>query len=152
MKHLIRITLIFILPSLLFTVCKKYEEGPLVSLRGKAKRIEGLYMVERLLIDGVDCTSLYNNINYSRRVGKIYIYKNDKGELEIRGYTHHPVSKYVFGDFMPDEKLKIIEVGGDKIYAPFLGSRWKITRLTKKELWYTSEVNSKQFEVHLNEK
>lgn len=49
----------FALIIMLTTACKKYPEGPGLSLQSKARRIEGTYQVKQFTANGTDMLSFY---------------------------------------------------------------------------------------------
>lgn len=56
MKNIILFALI---SALTFASCKKYEEGPTVSLLSRKERIEGKWVVESVKYNSIDSTSAY---------------------------------------------------------------------------------------------
>src|SRR5688572_21953831 len=55
-----KILFLLLLPLLLVPVsCKKYPEGPLLSLRSKKARLTGEWMLEKILRNGNDSTAYY---------------------------------------------------------------------------------------------
>jgi len=56
MRKLLYLMLIY---TVLLCACKKYKEGPAISLRSKLNRIEGTWKVEKFYINDIDSTDLY---------------------------------------------------------------------------------------------
>lgn len=44
--------------------CKKYEEGPIISLRSKIKRVANEWKIVKVTVDGQDLTSTFKSIYY----------------------------------------------------------------------------------------
>jgi hypothetical protein len=42
-----------------FNSCKKYEDGPMLSFRSKKARLVNVWVIEKVMSDGVDVTSNY---------------------------------------------------------------------------------------------
>ena len=57
MKKGIKILASLILVISILTDCKKYDEGPLISLRTKKARLAGDWKIEKILYDGGDSTA-----------------------------------------------------------------------------------------------
>jgi hypothetical protein len=51
MKYTRQIILSVVIFTLLFSACSKYEDGPLLSLRSKIDRVEGVYHIDDIQID-----------------------------------------------------------------------------------------------------
>ena len=119
--------------------CKKYSDGPLLSLRSAKSRIVGTWKIDKLYIDGIDSTDEYiqkfgceieftksnfGNPNEHWYLAYLNSCKNGKG---VSGYWH-----------FDDRKRKLIFVAGDSSINPIgpigRGGTWTIYRLTKQEL------------------
>lgn len=61
------------------TSCKKYPEGPAISLRSKTARVANTWKVEQYTVNGVDYTSQLTNSGYIETYDKdgIYSYSNN---------------------------------------------------------------------------
>ncbi|MBI3501443.1 MAG: hypothetical protein HY063_06575 [Bacteroidetes bacterium] len=134
-KHI----LFFLLITFCITDCKKYPEGPCISLRGATRRIRGDWNVETVLIDNADSTGIGHNrggytIGYK---GEDYskIGRNGRdGRLSFDGRTHIIVTR-VYG------------------YPPLFlypdDTEWAIQRLTNKEFWLKTTYNNKEYYLKL---
>ncbi|MBI4929161.1 MAG: hypothetical protein HY841_00240 [Bacteroidetes bacterium] len=145
MKKIISYCLLFCFCTLFFTTCKKYPEGPKVSLRTKMARITGVWDVEYYEVDGIDSTSYILNSPY------YYRYYFQRGPGACISKEMHPLDlimvnqvsqKHCCGWDISDSKDYIyIEVpAASQFYSFFpLGGivkgGWDIQRLTNKELW-----------------
>ena len=54
-----RITIYLFLFILLFTSCKKYDEGPWISFNSKDKRLIGTWELEKFIVNGYDSTHYF---------------------------------------------------------------------------------------------
>ena len=52
---------IIIVITILFSGCRKYEEGPLISFRSVVHRIEGNWQVTEYISNGIDSLQYYND-------------------------------------------------------------------------------------------
>ncbi len=154
MKPTITALLSFFLLQFSFISCR-YEEGPLLSLRGVQSRLEGQYSVKYLFINGGDSTEAYvekcggyflfdfhSSINlYNCKslngVGEMdgnYNFLNRNNHLEIR--FHHPPAS---GDYI---------IG----FGPFIYSvttTWDIKRLTNHEIILETTYQSDNYRLQL---
>jgi len=68
MKNLLFILFAF---AILLCSCKKYKEGPAISLRTKTNRITGTWKIERLYINDIDSTNEYQTkLEYKIKLSK----------------------------------------------------------------------------------
>ncbi len=118
------------------TGCKKYENGPVISLRSKTERVSNTWKVESYTINGSDYTSILNNINYTETYTKDgkYSYSSSLG------------SSSGTWEFQSN-KMQIKRSG-----ASGQATDLNILRLKEKEFWYYYLDNSDRHEIHLKEK
>lgn len=70
MNSIKNLILLFALISLIFTGCKKYEEGPAFSIRTKTERVANTWKLISYTLNGTDYTSSLNSINYTETYDK----------------------------------------------------------------------------------
>lgn len=109
------------------TACKKYEEGPLISLRSKKERVSNTWKVDRYFEDGNEKDSPYPD-DHTLKLDKdgnakennpIAIIGGDwEGEWEFRS---------------DKEEIYLENDNGDEIY------HWEILRLKEDEFWVAKE-------------
>ncbi len=136
--------LVFLFIAFCITDCKKYPEGPTISLRTKMARITGVWDVEYYEANGIDSTSYVlsspcycryyfsNSSNKSHPVAYGFSFRNSAspgscgGDNGWWGWSDKKTSiglyATLFGGFTP-------------IGAYGNGAIWDIQRLTNKELW-----------------
>lgn len=123
--------LVFVAFLLLFFGCKKYDEGPLLSLRTKTARVTGTWEVEYLGINGTDSTQIFKNSVYYAR----YVFiKNSAGD-ELVEYLYTNISgihksEWYFGSRKGYKHELYVRVG-----LAGCGSSFLIKRLTDKQMW-----------------
>jgi len=139
-----------LLLCLLLTGCKKYEDGPWLSLRSKEHRILGEWAVDYFSINGYDSTAylksqaLYGTYSFEKPDhgypgGFVYNCAGNRGADTSKYYSQE--GKWEFSN---DKKNIIITSNYD--YPPWrhfnigpytaLGViTWRIMRLEEKELW-----------------
>lgn len=128
--------------AILFSTCK-YEDGPKLSLRTKKHRLVNNWHFDKYFENGVDKTDIFlhqmNNYSYSVDFNSDNTYKI----TEIWGQTKSETGTWEF----------II----DKNYINFMSNnsneeyKWKILRLTEKEIWFEYDLNNNHIERHLKE-
>ncbi len=135
MKTKIIFYLILIL-GLSFTGCKKYEEGPALSLRSKTARVANTWKVELFTINGIDNTSALTSINYSETYDKDGNYSYNSSIGTGSGKWEFQSNK---------EQIKRSGVSGQSTETLY------ILRLKEKEFWYYYLDGNNKFEIHLAE-
>jgi len=142
MKKLMGLSAIFLGFILVFSSCSTYEEGPMVSLKSKAARVEGTYTVDKVLkngqedqtsidlLSGVEITfekdgtgemsGTWGNISYN--IDLEWQFNDDKTELQVR-------TKDQNGDWQEWDTYDII-------------------KLTDTEIWLVEYQNDDQYEYH----
>jgi hypothetical protein len=144
-------SILIIVFFLVVSSCKKYPDGPLISLRSKDARLTARWQMEKYLVNGADSTeklnpgnSKYNiafnhgnkpqvftDINYNG----FYEFREDKSIIRIYGFLY-PLN-YEFGLILNDD------------------CEWKILRLTHKQLWLETSLQGRTYHAelsYLNEK
>jgi hypothetical protein len=126
-----------IIPALylLMPGCKKYEDGPLMSLYSKGMRVNGTWYFERVTYNGQDSTIHYpyQQLNF------FYIRDNDGGTFT---WNHNIWAQELNEDlyqtgtwrFMADrDSFEMVVYRNDFRDSTF--HRWKINRLAYTEFW-----------------
>ncbi|MBA3971550.1 MAG: hypothetical protein H0X46_05295 [Bacteroidetes bacterium] len=116
--------------------CKKYEDGPVLSLRSKTARVANTWKVESYTINGSDFTSTLTNINYTETYDKDdnYSYNSSAGSGS---------GKWVFES--DKEQIKRSGVAGQSTQTLY------ILRLKEREFWYYLLDGNDRHEFHLKE-
>jgi len=127
-KSILKITVISLLTvssGLLTTSCKKYDEGPAISLRSKKARIVNKWKAEKVTENGKDETSDYQGVTWEFKDDNKF-YFNFSGGLAITG-------KWEFNN----DKSKIIltfDITNEK-------TELEILRLKEKSMWLKENSN-----------
>ena len=130
---------IILIISASLTGCKKYEEGPALSLRSKTARVVNTWKVESYTINGVDITSSLTSINYTETYDKDgnYSYNSSagtsSGKWEFQSDKEQILRSGVSGQGSSTETLFIL-------------------RLKEREFWYYYLDGNDKHEIHLAEK
>jgi hypothetical protein len=137
MKHKNSLLAISILTiSILLTVsCKKYPDGPLLSLRSRSERLSNTWKIENYKINGNDFTSLIPS--YTETFTKNGSYNYSWSVFEGSGtwsFQNH------------DKEVKLN--GNDDQSSRTL----YILKLEERALWYYYMDGNDKHEFHLNEK
>lgn len=108
------------------TGCKKYEEGPVISLRTKKARVANTWKIEKAFNDGQDVTSSYDQYElYMSKDGDaklvtIYAYGDFTGEFETDGTWKFEDSKETlvldYEDDDADEKYQILKLKENELW------------------------------------
>jgi hypothetical protein len=102
MKNKKKFAALIILSGLMFAgiqSCKKYEEGPLISLVSRTERVANTWIVDNYKLNGTDYTSLVSGYQETYTTGGDYSYhwglfsgtggwafKNNDAEIQITGF------------------------------------------------------------------
>lgn len=138
-------TLILIFLSYIFTSCCFYESGPSVTINTPETRLSNKWELRDVLIS--DKTD-YNKLN---------IEKNLILEFQKNGYFSIydlPTDKNAFsGKWNLDKKNNILQLNFEtKTSNEFFPESFNILRLTKNELWITSEEENSLSEKYIVER
>ncbi len=132
--------------------CKKYEEGPFLSLRSAEKRIVGEWQIDSYTVDGADSMAVINEVGLQGRFRFGEYFNTTEAALTIETNTS-TIRSYYTGEwsfeneynelyFYIDSSLKF-----DLKRVP-LRSTWKIMKLTyKKDLWLSLDEDGKRYEL-----
>lgn len=118
--------------------CKKYPEGPAVSLRSKKERLASTWKLDALISGGVDSTEYFNTYvnDYTVVLTKSGSYTISYSE--VRHFGPHDVSEtgdWSFSSGKEDLQITPKAVSYGTVPAP---SVLQIMKLYEKELWLRS--------------
>ena len=146
--------------------CKKYPDGPLLSLHTKTHRVCGEWDVEYFEINGYDSTTYFKN----HPLYGYYTFKKEKEEhrfsYKTYGYNTSDTNLYysAFGDWGFDNFKKDLSLTADNINRPWRNfnlvifneektQEVQIRRLTEVEMWLqTLSSDGRTFFVKLKPK
>jgi len=121
-----KIPLVLAAAALLATGCKKYEDGPGVSLVPRTERIANTWVIDKAYADGQDVTSDYDQY--------VLTLTTSGGATLVAEYTILGVilSFETTGtwSFANDQEDLVLDFENDAADATY-----RITRLTREELW-----------------
>ena len=137
-------TFLFIPVLLLFALssCKKYEEGPAFSLRGKKERVSNDWKVAAYTENGVDKLAEFNNefqngkFTIAQTEGFIFTFKQfgvTDTELSGKWYFNDDKTKLLFNQTLPITD----------------NWAWDIKKLREREMWITDTDSAMVIELHL---
>jgi hypothetical protein len=142
---------VIFLGVLVTSSCKKYPDGPLLSLWTKEHRIVGTWDVEYFSINGHDSTEylkskpFYGMYSFDNRNNSNYCYYNSSNE------NYH---LYGWWQLENDKKNITIDFNIDSVYTEQMGpyraksSSWEIRRLAEKEMWLkTNYSDGKEYYI-----
>jgi len=137
--------LLFLLLAFCFTDCKKYPEGPWISLRSKEKRLLGNWKVQKYLIDGVDSTSTkFPNLSSS-----VCVYSFAHYGQYVDDGCYSTGGKWGWGN---KKESLIVGLEFGSILTPFFlstSTEWTILRLSNKDMHLKTTFSSMQYEIFL---
>jgi hypothetical protein len=121
--------------------CKKYEEGPLISLRPKKERVSNTWKIEKAFDNGKDVTSEYDEYDlYLAESGYAKLTATyDYGIFTFSGSTE---GTWKFESNEENLRLDFENNDADAVY--------RILRLKEKELWLEEAGNGRT--LHLQPK
>jgi hypothetical protein len=147
-KTSMKLILILTSVSVSFNSCKKFEDGPLLSVRTKDARLSNDWILNQVLKDGVDYTSSY--LNTSEYCSLILTENGTYNWYIKRDSTIVDVvtGGYTFGKKESNLNLATLFSSPERFYEGYT-----ITRLTNKELWLKSHIiNKDELEFHFTAK
>ena len=135
--------------------CKKYEEGPYLSLYSKEHRVVGEWDIEYLGINGYDSTDYFRNsqtfgyYSFSKyKDGRKYIFHSYLNGQVVDGFWQFLGKKYrIATGAYPNPAIHSIGP-----IATELNVEWYIKRLTEKEMWLESTFENRTFFVKFKQK
>jgi hypothetical protein len=141
MKKMFRIAAVaLVIGGISFSSCKKYEEGPALSLLSKKARIAGTWKVEAYLENGVDKTSDYRQL------------VTDETYTTTKEGTYTSSQTTVLGTFSDNGTWELINDKADfKTLSAQSGSTpdtMVIVKLKSKEFWMKSKSGNPVVEIH----
>jgi len=113
--------------------CKKYEDGPGLSLSSKKSRVVANWKIKKFLYNSVDETSEYLDYTWEMK-------KDGDANVVSTGNTDH--GKW---DFALDKEALDLRFDGDIV-------RYNIKRLTAKDLWMESVISGDTIYIELSAK
>ncbi len=138
---------ILLIGTLLFTECKKYPEGPALSLRTKKERIANTWKLSKYIENSVDLTSNFNSI-----FTQFSFYASKDGHYTISRQYQSFFNTTESGTWTLSSNKKDFTLNPSSISAGTLPnySTWQILKLYEKEFWLrTLDANGKLIEYHL---
>ncbi len=140
----IKILLLFISLAGVFSTCKKYPDGPLISFLSKQKRVRGEWQVESFTVNGVDSTTQlscdYFMFGPSSGDERQYVALGCSTGGSINGvwnFTDNKKDLTIYGN--PSSNL------GKTPFVTFSSLDWEIQRLTDKQMWLKINYNGKEY-------
>ena len=127
-----RILFLLFLSFILLQSCKKYPNGPILSLRSREVRIEGNWSCEKVLVNSQESTPFYSKYSYN--------YGADGSFSENNGFNNLTGTWALTSD---DDSLIV------KINTTQALHRFKILRLRNKSMWLLEDRNTSTYEWHL---
>jgi len=130
--------LVFIsIAVLLVSACGKYEEGPKLSLKSKEKRLCREWKIDKLIENEIDITAEHINMLTKHEI-KFMDFGSVKetigNTILAKAWEWDKKKENIIIDYTLLEKTTTIEC--------------TIRRLTSKEFWYTTTIDSKDYEYH----
>ena len=115
------------------TGCKKYPEGPALSLRSRAARLENTWKVVSVTLNGQDITSQFSAINYTETYDK-------EGNYSYNSALDSGSGKWEFQN--DDLEIRRSGVSGQSSMDLI------ILKLKSNEFWYKILDGSDVYEFH----
>lgn len=115
-----------------FTSCKKYPDGPAISLKSKKARVENTWVIEQAIRNGNDVTSDYSiytlklnkdgdaNLKATVDFGGGFVYQgNTDGTWEFNSNKTNIIFDYENNDF--DNVYQILKLKTDELWIREIG-------------------------------
>lgn len=120
------IFLLFIFLAFSFAGCKKYKDGPFISLRTKIDRISNIWMLDKYIVNGEDSTLQYADFTYRFSKDKSYDFFGT-----VNGVAWARSGDWEFID--SKKSIRLENLGSTSTYE------YHITKLRNKELWFEQQ-------------
>jgi hypothetical protein len=114
-----------------FYACKKYEDGPALSLRSRAARLAGTWGVENIKKNGDDITSIYSDFRETYTKSGDYSY-NWSGISGAGKWT-----------FQKNDEEILVDMSGQADHTNV------IQKLKDDQLWYYYMDGNDKYEFHM---
>ncbi len=146
-----KLYLIPLVTAILFSACKKYKEGPLISFRSVEKRITGTWQITEFTGNGIDSLQYYNdscgaNVNIKKRE-----VDSDEYDMLFKGGQKNIYGRFHFENF---DKIRVLfrshENGNFRFMGPIISdieSYWEVLRLKKNELKISVDFNNISYKI-----
>jgi hypothetical protein len=147
----------------LFSNCKKYEDGPLISLRSPIKRIYGTYSLYKYEVNGTDSLSLFKDSLFN--VLKFFYDENTNTDgCTINGVRIDGKTSCLVWTWKLEKNNTTLRVvysscltglgitswpSGTGPFSDKVKPEWKILRLTNSELKMNTNYNGKEYLIDL---
>lgn len=125
--------LLFFAIIALISSCKKYPEGPGLTIRTNTHRLVNVWKVEKVLLNNSDVTSSFTSINYTETYDK-------DGNYSFNSTIGNGSGRWVFEN--NDTQIKRNGVSNQS------SATLTILRLKEKSFWYTMVDGSDTYEFH----
>lgn len=126
-----RILLLSLVVLFAVGACKKYPEGPILSLHSRDVRVAGSWSVEKMMVNLQENTGFYSKYAYS--------YGSDNSYSENNGFNTLNGS----WAFSANQDSIIINYNTNQVLH-----RYKILKLKNKSMWLIEDVNGTSYEWH----
>lgn len=134
--------LLFALISFIVFSCKKYPEGPAISLLTKTHRVSHSWVTTQILEDGIDKTSSYQS---AYKDYNLIIYK--AGNYSVSYLAFGLLSYSESGNWAFNSEKTYINFDPSSNTNP--SNPWKVIKLKNDEFWALDEdFNGKKLELH----
>ena len=138
MKKQIKKLILIAVGGVLLIACKKYDEGPALTLRSKKARVANTWVFESYMLDGVDSTAFYAvegtelTLDKEGNATGTQIRTNgiDFDTSNFTGTWEFAENDEVFGMILTDDVTLEIDTNW-----------WWIRKLKNKEFWLEEEDN-----------
>ena len=114
--------------------CKKYPEGPSLSLSSRVARLENSWKISSVTMNGQDVTNLFSSINYTETYDK-------EGNYSFASAVDNRSGKWEFQN--NDLEIRRSSVSGQSSMDLI------ILKLKSNEFWYRVIDGSDEYEFHL---
>lgn len=147
MKHNLIATACLVM-AIMIAGCTSYEDGPILSLRGKENRLVGSKKIAAYEVDGVDSLPMieaaFANTTYDS-TGFIWLYEIEDSQISC---TQGCISGY--WEFREKGKaLLLVMPAPQNSRLLFPVGEWTILRLSHKDLWVSIDSLNKHYLLKL---
>lgn len=160
MSKFVKLSFLALIVILVLTECGKYDEGPLISFHSRQKRIEGLWKVDKFIVEGTDSTTFFTQL-FGDKIDiptDEYKWEMPEGNNTLRmggTWEWHTLKYYVMWNvdyayynnvYFETDTISVYGMGP---FATNKSIKWEIERISSKELFLSTMWDNHEYRLEM---